>query len=500
MLRLSEMFESHMVIQRGRPVPVWGDSDANGRIVHVSIADVETVALVEHGHFRATLPSLTAGGPYTLRLQCGKESVICEDVLVGEVWLAGGQSNMEMPLFAAEGARDYLKQTNFSNLRIKTISRRSAGKNGREFGFHFIPESSDEIPWQITTKENIACFSAIGCVMGAKLCQELQVPIGVISCNFGATRIQPWISPETIKIPVFAGDEERFKKRRQALGMLAQEAWKIYQRELEVLLADRDNFVEKSLDDPLYYWQMDAGLHWPPEYAQGDQNEPCCLYRLMLARVIPFAMRGVVWYQGESSATFEDCNRYSAEMEALIDDWRKAFENDDLVFLQTQLAAYDTSRRADPCDWPAIRQAQLNVCNNVRNTYLTNLNGIGEARNIHPRYKIEAGIRLANTALRYVYHHKTPVAPQATYIRREGEWLRVGFENGMGLHVEDQVKQLEMGEGKNFVPVKEWKIEGESLLIRTGSHAIRYGWHSMPEDNLKNAYNLGATPFYIEEE
>ena len=106
MLRLSEMFESHMVIQRGRPVPVWGDSDANGRIVHVSIADVETVALVEHGHFRATLPSLTAGGPYTLRLQCGKESVICEDVLVGEVWLAGGQSNMEMPLFAAEGARD----------------------------------------------------------------------------------------------------------------------------------------------------------------------------------------------------------------------------------------------------------------------------------------------------------------------------------------------------------------------------------------------------------
>ena len=92
------------------------------------------------------------------------------------------------------------------------------------------------------------------------------------------------------------------------------------------------------------------------------------------------------------------------------------------------------------------------------------------------------------------------MAPQATYIRREGEWLRVGFENGMGLHVEDQVKQLEMGEGKNFVPVKEWKIEGESLLIRTGSHAIRYGWHSMPEDNLKNAYNLGATPFYIEEE
>ena len=218
------------------------------------------------------------------------------------------------------------------NLRIKTISRRSAGKNGREFGFHFIPESSDEIPWQITTKENIACFSAIGCVMGAKLCQELQVPIGVISCNFGATRIQPWISPETIKIPVFAGDEERFKKRRQALGTLAQEAWKIYQRELEVLLADRDNFVEKSLDDPLYYWQMDAGLHWPPEYAQGDQNEPCCLYRLMLARVIPFAMRGVVWYQGESSATIEDCNRYAAEMEALIDDWRKAFENDDLVF------------------------------------------------------------------------------------------------------------------------------------------------------------------------
>ena len=335
--------------------------------------------------------------------------------------------------------------------------------------------------------------------MGQKLCQELHIPVGIISCNFGATRVQPWVSPKTIENPVFAGDKELFEERRQSLGAQAQEAWIIYQRELEALLGDSEDFVEKSLEDPLYYWQADRELHWPPEYAQGDQNEPCCLYRLMLSRVVPFAMRGVVWYQGESSATFEDSGRYAEEMEALIDDWREAFEDDDLVFLQTQLAAYDTSRRADPCDWPIIRQAQVDVCSNRRNTYLTNLSSIGEARNIHPRYKIEAGIRLADTALHQVYHLKTPVAPQAAYVRREGEWLRVGFENGIGLHIEGCMQQLETEEESGFAPAKEWKIEGDSLLVRTKKNAVRYGWHCMPEDCLKNEYNLGATPFYLKE-
>lgn len=113
MLRLSEMFENHMVIQQGRPAPVWGISDAEGASVIVSIAGKEAFALVKQGRFRATLPALPVGGPYTLCIECGKDSVTCEDVLVGEVWLAGGQSNMEMPLFAAEGAKDYLNRTDF---------------------------------------------------------------------------------------------------------------------------------------------------------------------------------------------------------------------------------------------------------------------------------------------------------------------------------------------------------------------------------------------------
>ena len=426
MLRFGEMFEDHAVLQRKTAIPVWGESDAEGAAVRIRLGGAEAVATVSGGHFRADLPAMEAGGPYTLSARCGTESAECSDVLVGEVWIAGGQSNMEMPLFAAQGAAAYLEDCSFDRLRLKTISRRSAGPDGREFGFHFIPESSDGMPWQAADACSAAEFSAIGFVAGAALRDALRVPVGVISCNYGATRVQPWVSPETIAShPAFDGDTQRFAQRRAALGGTARTAWEDFQRDVEAAMGTRADFVEKSLRDPLYYVNMDADLRWPPEYAIGDQNEPSCLWRYMLSRVFPFAARGVLWYQGESSATLEDCGRYREEMEAMVDDWRRAFENEGLAFVQAQLAPYDTSRRADPCDWAVLRQAQCDLCRTRAGVYLTNLTGIGEARNIHPRFKLEAGRRMADTALARVYGLPAPLAPEARTAQREGGWVRV---------------------------------------------------------------------------
>ena len=498
MLQLSEMFEDHMVLQWGRPVPVWGECDREGAYVTVTAEGREAAARVKGGRFCAYLPALMPGGPFTLRAECGGERVEREDVLAGEVWLAGGQSNMEMPLFAAQGAKEYLEKTAFSRLRLKTISRRSVSLEGREFGFHFIPESSDEMPWQQADAHSAALFSAMGCVAGQKLQEALDIPVGVISCNYGATQVQPWVSPETLKEhPAFRGDEKRYAQRRAALGEKARESWELFQRELREAVEDCGDFVEKSLENPLYYATADAQLHWPPEYALGDQNEPGCLYRCMLSRVIPFAMRGVWWYQGESSADAENCGRYQAQMEAMIDDWRRAFENDSLVFIQTQLAPYDTSRRAVPCDWPRIRQAQLDVCRTRNHVHLINLTGIGENRNIHPRPKIEAGLRMAWATLNEVYHHPAPEAPQARLALREGPWLRILFDHGEGLHMDGA--QLETGDGERFAPAEQWRTEGDSLLVRTEDHFVRYGWDCIPGEALKNCFNLGATPFCIQE-
>ena len=501
MICLSEMFEDHMVLQWGRPAPVWGVSDREGEYVTVAANGREAAARVKDGRFCAYLPALPPGGPFHLRAECGDDRVELTDVLAGEVWLAGGQSNMEMPLFAAQGAKAYLENTSFLGLRLKTVSRRSMSLEGREFGFHFIPESSDEMPWERADARSAAQFSAIGCVAGQKLREALGIPVGVISCNYGATQVQPWVSPETLESsPAFQGDEDRFARRQAQLGEAARTSWEVFQHELEQSLGGRDAFVKKSLDDPLYYVNADAELHWPPEYALGDQNKPGCLYRCMLSRVVPFAVRGVWWYQGESSAGEENCERYQAQMEAMIDDWRGAFANDSLAFVQAQLAPYDTSRRRDPCDWASIRQAQLNVCHTRNHVYLTNLTGIGENRNIHPRFKIEAGLRMACTTLANVYHVPAPEAPQARLALREGMRLRVLFDHGEGLRLDHAPLQLETGDGRRFSPAESWRIDGDSLLVDTQDRFVRYGWHCMPEDALKNRYGLGATPFCMEEE
>lgn len=498
MILLNEMFEDHMVLQREMSLPVWGKCDHEQAEVTVSVAGVSGTAKVKKGCFRVDLPPLSAGGPWTLTASCGNELAVCRDVLVGEVWLAGGQSNMEMPLFAAEGTKAWLAEHHFGNLRFKTISRRSYSEDGREFGFHFISESSDIQSWQLADESTAACFSAIGCVAGDRISQRLGVPVGVISCNYGATKVQPWVSPEALgNNPVFDGDEELFNQKQLELGDEGEKAWLLFQQDLKNDLVNHDEFVAKSLEDPMYYWKGDASVHWPMEYAPGDQNKPSCLYRYMLARVFPFAMRGVLWYQGESSATFADCARYREEMEALVDDWRIAFENERLVFIQTQLAAYDTSRRADPCDWPVVRQAQLELCASRSGVFVTHMNGISETRNIHPRFKIEAGERFADVALNKVYGCQTPVAPQPVSAEREGSWIRIRFAHGDGLHVEGDAIQLEAGTGNEFVPVTEYYLEGDCLLVHTNASTIRYGWSPIPCECLQNRDGMSSVAFEI---
>ena len=500
MIRLSEMFENHMVFQQGKPVPVWGQSDREGSVVTAQICGKSGEGIVRNGAFLLRLPPLLVGGPYSLKVSCEDDLLLLKDVMVGEVWLAGGQSNMEMPLFAAEGAKEYLNRTDFSLLRLKTISRRSVSLEGEEYGFHFIPESSEKIPWHQADVSSAPYFSAIGCVVGQKLAEELKVPVGIISCNWGGTKVQPWVSQKVLKTnPVFAGDRERFFSRRQALGERSYSDWCTFQEDVKKSLGMRKDFVEKSLEDPLYYYHADSEIHWAPEFAFGDPNAPGCLYENMLSRVIPFGLRGILWYQGESSATFEDCNRYGEEMAALVDDWRLSFEDDSLYFVQIQLAAYDTSRRADPCDWAMIRQAQSDLCKKRKNVFLTNLMGISEVRNIHPRYKLEAGRRMANTVLAGCYHQDVPLEPEAVCALREGDFLRVLFRNASSLHISGEELQLDVGNGETFFRAEQYRLEGNSLLISTREHWVRYGYCPMPNDCLRNEADLGATPFLLRE-
>ena len=501
MIRLGEMFENHMVLQCRKPVHIWGSSSCDGGQISVKMNGGVWSGMVVNGRFALQLPAMEPGGPYQMEISDPEQTVLLEDILIGEVWLAGGQSNMEMPLFASEGAEAYLNRTVFQNLRFKTVSRKTRPSPEREYGFHFIPESSDPVPWTAADPESAPYFSAIGAVAGARLQQELGIPVGIISCNFGATRVQPWVSEKALRSePVFAGDIETFFERRRALGPEAERSWQAFQAALRSMMDTRASYVPSSFRDPLFYCWQDGELCWPPEYAVGDHNEPGCLYATMLSRVFPFSMRGVLWYQGESSATLEDCYRYADEMKALIDDWRASFQDDSLCFVQAQLAPYDTSRRRDPCDWASLRQAQVQVCSAREHVYLTSLIGIGEPRLIHPRYKIEAGTRMADTALTHVYGRPFPQPPAALSMVRDGDWLRIEIQNGAGLHRTDEALQLEAGDQDDFEPAAEFKVEQDCLLIRTRHTKVRYGWSGYPTQGFVNGDGLALMPFLLQED
>lgn len=500
-MKLSEMFESNMVLQQGRPVPVWGEA-ADEDVVQITLAGQCAYAVAKGGMFRATLPALPAGGPHTLTACCKGESIRLEDVYVGEVWLAGGQSNMEMPLLCASGAKRYLEETPFPILRLKTLSRRSRPGN-QQFGFHFLPESSAPQPWRKADRESAALFSAIGCIFGMEISKHLNTPVGIISCNWGGTKVQPWVSPQTIaSSPIFAGDDDAFKELRAHLGDQAASSQSAFERAVEAMARSSEEIVLSSLENPLYYWNLDGRLPWPPDGAEGDPNEPGCLYTHMLSRVFPFAMRGVLWYQGESSAQMEDVSRYEAEMRALIRDWREAFENDRLIFLITQLAPYDTSRRAMPCNWMKIREQQRRLAQECSDVFLGCIPDLGDARNIHPTHKIEAGVRMAQLARECVYAQ--PICgqgPVALYVLSTPHGVIVCFSHAEGLFF-DTPPYIELSQdGERFAPADRVSPLPSALLCVCRAIStprfVRYGWSPMMDASLRNECNLPAGPFLL---
>ncbi len=500
-MKLSEMFESHMVLQQGMPVPIWGEA-ADGDVVQVCVAGKYACAVAQNGRFRATLPALPVGGPYVLTASCGKESILLQDVYVGEVWLAGGQSNMEMPLMCASGAQSYLDAEHFPVLRLKVVSRRSYPCN-RQFSFHFLPESSDPQPWRKAERKNAALFSAIGHVFGDEIAKSMDVPVGIISCNWGGTKVQPWVSPQTLaSSDVFSGDSDAFKHLRCKLGDLAKSSQAAFKRSVSMIKMSTEEIICSSLENPFYYWKLDGTLPWPPDGAVGDPNEPACLFTYMLSRVFPFAMRGVLWYQGESSAVVEDVFRYEEEMRAMIGDWRQAFENDRLIFLLTQLAPYDTDRRAAPCDWMQIRDQQRRLANTCPGVYLGCIPDLGDACNIHPTRKIEAGERMALLALECVYA-KIPCGqgPVALFTIETSGGIVVCFSHAQGLRCESQPFIELSPDGKVFEAADEISLLPSALLcmsrIVPAPRFIRYAWRPLMDTAIQNGHGLPAGPFFL---
>ena len=484
---LPHIIGSNMVLQRDMQVPIWGWASAGEEVTITLSAGSEgaepvsttTVVADAEGNWQIKLPAMAAGGPYTLRVE-GNNTLELTNVLFGEVWVCSGQSNMQWSVSASKDNEAEIAAAMYPKIRLFYVPRVPSG----------FPEQDVAATWSETTPETIPNFSAVAYYFGRKLYKNLDVPIGLINTSWGGTRIEPWTPPTGLAaVP--------------ALASISKEVRDV-QANYRAQLPEKINAIEawiaktrKALETGAVLTEMPDNTH-PLKH----QGRPTALYNGMVHPLIPYAIRGALWYQGESN--LRDGMLYHEKMKALIKGWRAVWGQGDFPFYFVQLAPFNYGgRNASPYFLPQIWEAQTATLA-LPNTGMAVTTDIGNLRDIHPRNKQDVGRRLALWALAKDYGREdvTYSGPLYKSMAVEGNTIRLTFDGiGSGLTSRDEepLTWFEIaGEDKQFVEA-EATIDGDTVVVSsenvTEPVAVRFGWHQSAEPNFINKEGLPASPF-----
>jgi sialate O-acetylesterase len=496
-VKLASPFTDHMVLQRDMSVPVWGTAGAGQEVtVRFNGQTVKATANAA-GHWTAKLAPMSAGGPREMKVAAGGGSVKLADVYVGEVWLCSGQSNMDFtldrtPRFYFAGARNataeiaaakYPKIRMFSGFWTKAYE----------------PQATIEGTWKICTPKNAREFSAIGYFFARDLQKALGgVPVGILTETYGASTAEAWIRREALEsVPELKPMLDRFDAKVKAFPQAQHEQAAVARKRWRAAL-DRAEATSTT---------MPRGPRGPrdPDPVQ-DQHNPTVMYNGMIAPVVPYAIRGVLWYQGESIVGGDrGIEQYPLAQATLIRDWRKLWNEGEIPFYIVQLAAYHAPK-PEPASGGTVattREAQATVLA-LPATGMAATIDIGDARNIHPKNKQDVGDRLTRIALANVYGRKIEFSgPIYQSMAIEGKTARLKFGHvGAGLEAKGggDLKQFAIaGKDGKFVAANA-KIDGDTVVAGSPEVAepvaVRYAWADNPEGaNLFNKDGLPAPPF-----
>ena len=462
-VRLAGIFGDHMVLQQGIQLPVWGVADPGEKITVAVAGQSASTTAGADGKWRVTLSPLKGDGSPTQMAVTGKNALILRDVLIGDVWLCSGQSNMEYSLGGDQSAPTELPQAGHPDLRLCRVSPKAARQ----------PLADRSFEWSVCTPESAKGFSAVGYYFGRDIRQATGRPIGLICAAVSGTPAQSWISLDALKADA----------------------------DLKSYLALYDTMKRKAGPS------LDAQAAAP--------GTPTSLFNGMISPVIPFGLKGVAWYQGESNTDRPEL--YRKLFPDLINDWRTHWHRADLPFVFVQLPGFQRHKpEPAPSSWAFLREAQAQALS-LPNTGMAVTLDLSRPRNIlHPRNKREVGRRLALVACHVAYGQSAdcygPVF-QSTEI--EGDKVRVTFQHTDGglmagvavpadLNQPVAVPGLRVkgfsiaGTDRRFV----WAdavIDGDAVIVSSDKVkspvAVRYGWDDNPEVNLYNKEGLPAAPF-----
>lgn len=470
-VKLHALFTDGAVLQRELPVPVWGTA-GDGEKVTVSIAGQTASTTTKDGKWEVKLKPLQAGGPHVLTVE-GANKLEVKDVLVGEVWLCSGQSNMAFTVSRGENADAVAAASENAKIRFFKVPGNPQDA----------PQSDVKAKWEPCNPQTTPGFSAVGYFFGRDLQKALGVPVGLINSSVGGTPAQAWTSKAVLEsLP--AGKKhldaqaaaEKGRAEAEAKHKVAVEEW-------------RKKAAEAR-----------AAKQTPPRPPRGPgflgSKRPACLYNGMIAPLVPYAMRGAIWYQGEANAS--DPGNYHELLPAMIKNWRADF-NPDLTFLIVQLAPYD---RPAPEAWAFFRDAQRQIALHTPKTGIAVIPDAGDPTDIHPKKKEPAGQRLALQALAKTYGKDIvasgPDFKSAAFAK--GKATLTFAQVGGGLVAKDGALTgfTIAGADQKFVPASA-KIVKDKIEVSSSDvpepKAVRYAWKNMPDGNLWNQAGLPASPF-----
>ena len=501
----SRIFSDNMVLQRDCPVPVWGTADPGEEVTVAFGGQTKTTKADADGRWMLKLDPLKANTqPGELKIGTSTKT----NILVGDVWICSGQSNMEFPLRACNPVEEDIKAADLPDIRRIKFELRVARK----------PVEEVTAQWEICTPQTAPNFTAVGFYFARRIQNETGVPIGLIDSNWGGTRIEPWTPPcgfelEPSLAPLKDGLKSAEQRYREFLLSYMDDSKLV---EMEKWIAD----FKKAKATP------GMEIPFPPDNLQGESfnGQPTSIYNAMIAPVVPFPIKGVIWYQGEGNAgqpmdrNVEESDAYYTKMRALIGGWRKVWNQGDFPFYFVQIANYfkSTDNPASDDGWARLRMSQLKSLQIPNTGMAVAIDNAEDPNNVHPANKFDIGERLALWALAKDYGRKDLVFSGPLYksMKIEGAKIRVEFDSvGSGLMVatkagrnatvEDKGGKLKRfaiaGEDKKWV----WAdalIDGNAVVVSSpevpNPVAVRYAFACNPAGaNLYNKDGLPASPF-----
>ena len=468
---LPSLLADHMVVQRGLPVHAWGMAAPAESVAVTFRGETKSTTADELGRWSVYLSPGEAGGPFQMTIK-GTNTVVLTDVLVGDVWVASGQSNMEFPMRDLANPEPEIAAAQFPKIRILQVEHRPSD----------YPKSDVEAKtWAVCNPESAREVTAVGYYFVRELYQRLNIPFGLIESYWSGTAAESWtslraLSADASLMPVFATRVHMVEDQERMLLQQKKEM-----REYETAAAEAK---AEGKPAPNYPWHRDfAG--WAPT----------ALFNGMIAPLTNFPIRGVIWYQGESNSG-ERVPIYARLFQTLISDWRRAWAEGEFPFLFVQIANWDV---APESRWPEVRDAQRKALV-LKNTGMAVTIDTSDGKDLHPKNKKDVGLRLALAARAIAYGEKIEWSgPLYRGITKEEHALRVWFDHANGLMAKgDALTGFEVAGSDGKYVVADAKVEGTSVVVSNAQVpdpvSVRYAWVSNPICNLYNREGLPASP------